>query len=570
MEPTETSHAKGSGRGTILAHGRGAPYANGTPADGAEAPEGEEPKKARKARAKPLRVKVRPWRKEDIPAVIAAHRAAYPEYDEQAYYTERYYELQLDAFPEGQLLAEVDGKVVGYATALIVQLEDDAQTYTYEEITGGGTFATHDPSGDTLYGADIGVDKDYRSLGISKLLYEARRKIMQRYNLRRMVAYGRIPGYNAYAGKMTAEEYVEKVVSGEIGDPALRAHLRAGYRVKRVLLDFLWDNSSLNYSTLLEMVNPAYQPEKRKIAAAPLQRVVRKIRICAAQYQMRVIHSWEEFQSTVEFFVDTANTYHSHFLLLPELFTAQLFTLMPAELESRVAIRRLAEMTDRYIEMFARLAGEHGLYIIGGSQPVIREGELYNVAHLFTPTGNVYTQDALHIPPVERADFDIEPGDDIKVFDTPLARIGIQVSYDVEFPEVARLQTLAGAELIFVPYSTDERKAYERIRISAQARAVENFIYTVIAGNVGNLPTHRNYLINYGRAAVFTPSDFAFPPHATAGESDANVETVLITDLDLTSLAQQRDVASVRHLYDRRLDLYDVRAKRSVKIVRTD
>jgi predicted amidohydrolase len=129
------------------------------------------------------------------------------------------------------------------------------------------------------------------------------------------------------------------------------------------------------------------------------------------------------------------------------------------------------------------------------------------------------------------------------------------------------LQTLAGAEMLFIPYSTDERKAFDRIRYTAQARAVENFIYTVIAGNTGNLPTSKNYLINYGQAAVFTPSDFAFPPFATAGESEANVETVLITDLDLTSLVQQRDLATVRHLYDRRSDLYDVRAKRAVKVM---
>ena len=227
-------------------------------------------------------------------------------------------------------------------------------------------------------------------------------------------------------------------------------------------------------------------------------------------------------------------------------------------------------MTDRYIDLFSDLAQRHGLYIIAGSQPVIRDGDLYNVAHLFSPSGEVYTQDALHIPPIERTDFDIEPGDDVRVFDTPLARIGIQVGYDVEFPELARLQTLAGAEVIFVPYSTDERKAFDRIRITAQARAVENFIYVVIAGNTGNLPTVKNYLINYGRAAVFTPSDFPFPPHATAGESEANVETVLITELDLTALAQQRDVASVRHLYDRRSDLYDVRAKRTGKVVRIE
>lgn len=521
-------------------------------------------------KARRPKFRVRPWNLEDIPAVVACHRAAYPEYPESAYYTERFYEMQFAAFPEGQFLAEADGEVIGYATSLIVQLDDDAHWYTYEEITGGGTFSTHDPSGDTLYGADIGVIPAWRRTGVSRALYEKRVQLMKRYNLRRMVAYGRIPGYTEHAGKMTAEEYVQKVLAGEMTDPSLKAHLKAGYTVRRVLLDFLWDNSSLNYSTLLEMPNTSYQPEKRKIAAAPLQRVVRRIRICAGQWFMRRIQTWEEFERTATFFADTADTYHSHFLVLPELFTAQLFSLMPSDLDSREAIRRLAGMTDRYITLFADLAQRHGLYIIAGSQPVLRDGDLYNVAHLFTPAGNVYTQDALHIPPIERTDFDIEPGEEIKVFDTPLARIGIQVGYDVEFPEVARLQTLSGAEIIFIPYSTDERKAFDRLRYTAQARAVENFIYTVIAGNVGNLPASKNYLINYGQAAVFTPSDFAFPPAATAGASEANVETVLITDLDLTSLVQQRDLATVRHLYDRRSDLYDVRAKRAVKIVRTE
>ena len=206
--------------------------------------------------------------------------------------------------------------------------------------TRGGTFSTHDPSGDTLYGADIGVRPQWRRHGVSKVLYEKRVGLMKRYNLRRMVAYGRLPGYTEYAGKMTAEEYVQKVVSGEMADPSLSAHLRAGYHVRRVLLDFLWDNASLNYSTLLEMPNPNYQPEKRRIAAAPLQRIVRRIRICAGQWFMRRIQTWLEFERTVNFFVETADTYHSHFLVLPELFTAQLFSLMPADLDSREAVRR--------------------------------------------------------------------------------------------------------------------------------------------------------------------------------------------------------------------------------------
>jgi len=243
---------------------------------------------------------------------------------------------------------------------------------------------------------------------------------------------------------------------------------------------------------------------------------------------------------------------------------------MPSDIDSQSAIRQLAGMQERYIELFKQAAADHGLYIIAGSHPEVREGKVYNVAHLFTPSGTVHTQDALHITPIAREDFGIEPGEEIKVFDTPLARIAILVSYDIEFPELARLVTVAGAEVLFVPYSTDEKNAYDRVRYTAQARSVENSVYTVLAGNVGNLPTVKNYLINYGQAAVFTPSDFAFPPSGTAGEAEPNVETVVITDLDLTSLAQQREYSRARHLFDRRLDLYDVRAKKPIKIIRTE
>jgi GNAT superfamily N-acetyltransferase len=167
-------------------------------------------------RRKRSKIRIHTWQAKDIPAIIACHRAAYPDYDENMYYTERFYEMQLAAFPEGQVLAEADGKVIGYATALIVQLDDSTHWYTYEEITGGGTFSTHDPSGDTLYGADVAVHPDYRGRGVAGLLYEQRKRLMKRYNLRRMEAYGRIPGYHAVAGKMTAEEYVQKVMPGEL------------------------------------------------------------------------------------------------------------------------------------------------------------------------------------------------------------------------------------------------------------------------------------------------------------------------------------------------------------------
>ena len=514
------------------------------------------------------RVRVRRWTEDDIPGVVACQRAAYHEFSSENLCTERDYGLQLAAFPDGQLVAELDGRIVGYSTSLIVQL-DEAHWHSYTEVTGSGTFSTHTPSGDTLYGADIAVDPEYRGRGIAGKLYEGRKRILKRFNLRRMVAGGRIPGYRDHAGKLTAEEYVEKVVAGELRDSALNAHLKAGYQVRAVHLDYLQDAASLDYATFIEMPNPTYRPEKRKIAAAPVTSPVRRVRVCAAQYEMRPISSWEEFERQVRFFTSTADEYHCHFLLFPELFTCQLFSIMDPTLDSLTAIRKLATYEEQYLALFKTLAQECALHIIGGSHPILRDGKLYNVAHLFTPAGNVYTQDKLHVTPGERTHFGIQPGQSVRIFDTGLARIAIQVCYDIEFPEIPRLLTLAGAEVIFVPFSTDEKKAYLRVKYCAQARSVENWIYTVISGNIGNLPQVRSFLLNYGQAAIFTPSDVAFPPLATAAEADPNAETVVFYDLDLNTLALQRELGSVRPLRDRRPDLYELRFKGEIEHIRT-
>ena len=516
------------------------------------------------------KIHVRLWKEEDIPAIVACHRAAYPDYPRDEYADHRLYTMQRAAFPDGQFLAEIDGKVVGYGTTLLVQLDDDAEIYTYSEITGDETFSTHTPSGDTLYGADIAVHPDYREMGVATELYKHRTRLLKRYNLRRMIAYGRIPNFKDYAGKMTADEYVKAVERGEIDDPALLTHLSAGYKVIRVLMDYVADKSCLDYCTLLQMDNPDYDPHKRQISAPSLRKPVMKIRVCAAQYMMRPIKTWDDFVRNVCFFIDTADEYHCHFLLLPEYFTAELFSIMPHDLDSVAAMRELANMTPKYIELFQEQAKKYNLYIIAGSQPVLRNGKLYNVAHLFTPSGNVYTQDKLHITPGEREYFHINPGEDLKVFETPLARFAIQVCYDIEFPECSRLLKRAGADIIFVPFSTDERKAYFRVRHTAQARAVENVLYVVMSGNVGNMPNIKSYLINYAQSAILTPSDFAFPMEAKTGEADPNVETVVISDLDLYSIKMQKEVGSVRPLYDGRPDLYELKAKIPIRKIRTE
>jgi predicted amidohydrolase/ribosomal protein S18 acetylase RimI-like enzyme len=511
-------------------------------------------------------IRVRRWRPEDIPAIVECQHRAYADYAASAMYTARNYEAQLAAFPEGQFLAEVDGQVVGYATSLIVQLEDMPSAYEYDELTGSGTFSPHTPGGDTLYGADVAVEPAFRGLGVAAKLYVHRRKLLKKYNLRRMIAYGRIAGYADHAGKMTSAEYVEAVQRGDLKDAALNAHLKAGYLVRGVSLEIMHDAPSLNWATFLEYENPEFNPQRRRIAAPPLRRPVRKFRVCAAQYLMRRMTDWAAFEASVRFFAQVADEYNGHFLVLPELVTAALLPLAPAGSDDAEAIRFVATFADRYVELVRGLAREFNFYIVAGSIPMVTSGEMRNVSYLVSPTGHTYTQEKLHVTPSERTAWGIRPGEGLKVFDTPLGRIAIQICYDIEFPEVSRMLGLAGAEVIFVPFSTDERKAYQRVRYAAAARAIENCVYVVLAGNAGNLPV-RNYLLNYARSAVLTPSDFGFPDDAVIAEADPNVETVVVADLDLGALSVVRQDGTVRPLQDRRSDLYEVRAKVPVEIV---
>jgi predicted amidohydrolase len=149
-------------------------------------------------------------------------------------------------------------------------------------------------------------------------------------------------------------------------------------------------------------------------------------------------------------------------------------------------------------------------------------------------------------------------GQKLKVFDTDIGKIGILICYDVEFPELSRLLSDMDMKILFVPYWTDTKNAYLRVRRCAQARAIENECYVAITGSVGNIPRIENMDIQYSQSAVFSPSDFAFPHDATIAEATPNTEMTLIADLDLDLLKDLNTTGSVRNIRDRRKDLYNV------------
>jgi predicted amidohydrolase/GNAT superfamily N-acetyltransferase len=504
---------------------------------------------------------------DDIPAVIELQVRAFPG---QPPWRAEQLANHLRIFPEGQLVVcDSSGCILGSASSLLIDWDDYAESANWSLITGDGSFDTHNPTGMTLYGADMGVDPAARQLGIGTLFYEARKELIRERGLKRLLTGGRIAGYSSVCDEMTAKEYVAEVVDGKRKDPALSFQLENDLVVLDVVPGYMQDTESCGFATVLEWLNPEYtssvslqaslQHAALEQAAAESMRGTprpRRVRIAAVQYLLRPIAGFEDFVHQVEFFVRSAKDYKAHFLLFPEFFTMQLLSYIK-EPAPAMAVRRLARMAPEYEALFTRLAKETGIYIIGGTHPVFQRGKVFNAAHLFTPNGQVFRQKKVHLTPTESGPYQLTRGHGLYLYHTDFGNIAILICYDVEFPEVARVMAEAGAEILFVPSCTDGREGFCRVRYCAQARAIENQVYVAMTGTVGNLPLVPYMNSNYGQAAIMTPSDYFFARDGIAAEGTINQEQMIVADVDLDLLDEQRVNGSVIPLQDLIKDAYD-------------
>lgn len=461
-------------------------------------------------------------------------------------------------FPDGQILIEDDEVIVGVALTVLVDYDTFSNPHRYDDLIGKRETILNDPDGDAMYGLDVLIHPDYRGYRLGRRLYEARKELCRSMNLRSILAGGRIPHYHQHAQELSPAEYLDKVARKEIHDPILSFQLANDFQVKRLLRKYLpEDEKSQGYATLLEWNNILFEPAERVLENRPTQ-----VRVGAVQWQMREFSSVESVLQQVEYFVDALSDYQSDFAVFPELFNAPLMGLQDraAQQDQMAAIRFLAGFTEQFKTELSRMAVSCNINIVAGSMIEEREdGRLFNVCYLFHRDGSIEAQSKLHITPQERRDWVIEGGDELKVFDTDAGRVGILICYDVEFPELSRLLADQEMDILFVPFWTDTKNGYLRVRHCAQARAIENECYVVLCGSVGNVPSIENMEIQYAQSSVFSPSDFAFPHDAVLSETTPNTEMIMFSDLDLTRLTVVRAEGSVTNLKDRRKDLFDLR-----------
>jgi len=473
---------------------------------------------------------------------------------QNTYWEESQIQSLITKFPEGQVVIKINGELAGCALSLMVDYDKFDHHHTYKEITGDYTFSTHSSVGDVLYGIDVFIKPEYRGLRLGRRLYDYRKELCEKLNLRGIAFGGRIPNYHKHAELISPKEYIEKVKRKEIYDPVLNFQISNDFHPSKVMKGYIeGDADSNDFAVLLEWDNVYYKKETVK---AVIKKKV--VRLGLIQWQMRLYKDLEELMQQAEYFVDAVSAYRSDFALFPEFFNAPLMADNNHLPESE-AIRELAKYTPIIVQKFSELAIAYNINIITGSMPELKDGLLYNVGYICKRDGTTDRYEKLHVTPDEAKVWGMQGGNELKTFDTDCGKIGVLICYDSEFPELSRILAEEGMDILFIPFLTDTQNGYSRVRHCAQARAIENECYVAIAGSVGNLPKVNNMDIQFAQSMVFTPCDFSFPANGIKAEATTNTEMILIADVDLDLLKDLNQFGSVRNLKDRRTDLFELK-----------
>ncbi len=240
--------------------------------------------------------------------------------------------------------------------------------------------------------------------------------------------------------------------------------------------------------------------------------------LASAAFPVFTPRSWNEVEEVHARWVADAHAAGARLLLFPEYAAMSLAALLPRVQQADLAVQldALQAFREDWLALHRRLAEAHQVGIVAGSLPWRQEdGRFHNRAWLCTADGDCDFQDKRVMTRFEREAWGVTGAESapvpLKVFETTLGRIAINLCYDAEFPLQARAQVEAGATLVLVPSCTDTAAGSRRVHVAAAARALENQCPVAVSALVGAAPWSPAVDINTGHAAVYGPPDRGFP-----------------------------------------------------------
>lgn len=264
--------------------------------------------------------------------------------------------------------------------------------------------------------------------------------------------------------------------------------------------------------------------------------------VAAAQYPIEALADWSAYASKITRWVEQAEAGGAALAVFPEYGAMELASLDPATMGDLAgSLASVSALLPRVDELHAGLAERTGMHILAASAPFQRsDGAYVNRARLFTPGGKVGVQDKLIMTRFEREEWGVSAGGPLRLFDTALGRIGVTICYDSEFPLLARALVEAGMELLLVPSCTEAALGYWRVRLGAQARALEGQCYAVHSPTVGQADWSPAVDSNRGAAAIYGPPDRGFPDDGVVALGAMDAVQWVFGEVDLARVAELR------------------------------
>ena len=193
-------------------------------------------------------------REEHASALEELQYIVFPNLAENEILQAEHYLKHLKIFPEGQLVALDNNKVIGGTTTMRYNFDlNDPVHHTFNETVAGGWLTNHDPEGEWLYGIDVSVHPDYRGRGVAKEFYKIRSEIAKKLGCKGQLTVGMLNGYINYKDHLTIDEYYLKVKSHEIFDPTVSVQEKIGFEIRGLMKDYLNDPTCGNAGAIIVM-----------------------------------------------------------------------------------------------------------------------------------------------------------------------------------------------------------------------------------------------------------------------------------------------------------------------------
>lgn len=275
--------------------------------------------------------------------------------------------------------------------------------------------------------------------------------------------------------------------------------------------------------------------------------------IASAQYDIGFFNDFSAYADKLTTWVREAAGQGARLLVFPEYGSMELASILGADIyrDLHKQIREMQRFHQDFLELHQSLSREFDVLILAATFPVqLADGQFRNRAYLISPDGVTGFQDKLVMTRFENEQWSISAGNEIRVLDTDLGRIAVNVCYDAEFPLIANAQVAAGADLILVPSCTDTQAGFHRVRIGAQARALENQCYVVQSPTLGEAAWSEAVDINTGVASVYTPVDYGFADNGILAEGVASKPGWVFAGVDMAGIAAVREQGQVFNYRD--------------------